>query len=144
MTAPAEELRAAAKKIRNIATKATPGPWVSLEHGDRIVRDPAVTWAEADDDPCGEGAPLEYVIDEPLEYNRDNGDHIALWHPGVAELVAAWLDDEADMLRTASGRRMSTEQITAAEHWHRHGLAVARAINGGDALAVAVVRAVRR
>ena len=81
---PSAELRAAAARIREVAGKATPGPWVSLGRGDRIVRDPEFT-----------PVALDYVVDEPLEANPANGDHIALFDPIVAELVAEWLENEA-------------------------------------------------
>lgn len=96
MPTPSATLRAAAQKIRDTADRATPGPWIDLDNGDRIVRDPEVTAAESDDDPCGAGAPLEYVVDEPLYANPANGAHIVLWDPVVAEAVAVWLDEEAD------------------------------------------------
>lgn len=119
---PAEELRAAAARIREVAGKATPGPWVNYNDGDRIIRDPDVTAAEDDSDPCGEGPPLEYVVDEPLSY-PENGDHIAMWDPNVALLVAEVFDKWArigeldpDLLYRVGGQET---------------LAVARAINGG-------------
>ena len=107
---PAEELRAAAARIREVADKATPGPWLNLDRGDRIVTEP---------DSAGE---FEYVVDEPLDSNPDNGEHIAMWHPSVALLVAEVFDKWAgigeldpDLLYRVGGQET---------------LAVARAING--------------
>lgn len=103
--APANELRQAAQHIRDLAGKATPGPWINLD-GDRIIRDPDATAAEDDSDPCGAGPPLEYVVDEPLYANPANGDHFVLWDPPVALLVADLLDDEATEMD-----RMAKESI---------------------------------
>lgn len=82
--APADELRQAARHIRDIAAKATPGPWLNLGDGDRIIRDPDATAREDDSDPCGEGPPLEYVVDELL--------------------VADLLDDEATEMESMAER----------------------------------------
>lgn len=102
MTSPAEELRRAAQHIRSVAGKATRGPWLNLDRGDRIIRHPDATAAEDRSDPCGAGPPLEYVVDEPLYANRDNGEHIALWDPPTALFVADLFAEEAeDMDRTA-------------------------------------------
>lgn len=81
---PADELRQAAALIRATAGKATPGPWVDLYDGDRIV--------------CADGkdGDFVYVVDEPLVSNPANGKHIALWHPGVAVIVADQLTRYAD------------------------------------------------
>lgn len=90
---PSEELRQAAARIREVAGKATPGPWVNYNNGDRIIRDPDI--GRDGTGPCGAGAPLEYVVDEPLSY-PENGDHLALWDPIAALAVADWLDDVGD------------------------------------------------
>lgn len=102
--APADELRQAARHIRDIAAKATPGPWLNLGDGDRIIRDPDATAREDDSDPCGEGPPLEYVVDEPLFANPANGDHFVLWDPPTVLLVADLLDDEATEMESMAER----------------------------------------
>jgi hypothetical protein len=81
---PAEVLREAAKRIREVAGKATPGRWLNLDRGDRIISEPDA------------GGDFEYVLDEPLEANRDNGEHIAMWQPSVALLVADELEQQAE------------------------------------------------
>lgn len=105
---PIGEIRQAAQHIRDIAAKATPGPWLNLD-GDRIIRDPDATAAEDDSDPCGAGPPLEYVVDEPLYANPANGDHIALWDPPAALLVADLLDKEADLGNTGPALLLARE-----------------------------------
>lgn len=77
-------LRRASKLMRERAHAATPGPWVSLDGGDRLIHDPG-----HDLDP-----PV-YVVDEPMS-NAANAEHIAAMHPGVALALAGWLDAEAD------------------------------------------------
>jgi hypothetical protein len=119
---PAQHLRKAAERIREAAGKATPGPWINYDDGDRIIRDPDVTAREDDSDPCGEGPPLEYVVDEPLSY-PENGDQIALWDPINAVLVAEWLEQSADVADTAEKYQMALPGSL------KHALALARAIN---------------
>lgn len=119
---PSDELRAAAARIRGIAGRATPGPWLNLDHGDRIIRDPDATAAEDDSDPCGEGPPLEYVIDEPLSY-PNNGDHIVLWDPLRADIVAELLEAIANLPKPS---HVDVVQISLL------GQVLARAINSAE------------
>lgn len=119
-TTPAAELRAAARRIRDVAGKATKGPWVSLGNGDRIVRDPDLT-----------PVALDYVVDEPLEANPGNGDHIALWDPIVAELVADLLDNVGKGLEYPSGRAPTPEEEQRSQGVYRREILLARAILGG-------------
>ncbi len=79
----AEELRAAAAQLRELAQAATPGPW------------------EYDPEPYGYGDDIYYDVD------GDNGGwaahaesqptaaYIAAMHPGVGLALAKWLEDEA-------------------------------------------------
>ena len=77
-----ETLRAAAEKLRELATAdgITPGPWLSMDHGDRLL------W----DGPGAEDLPPRYVVDEPMS-NGANAELIATLHPGVAVALADWL-----------------------------------------------------
>lgn len=106
-TSVADELRQAASRIRAVAGAATPGAWINLDRGDRIIADNG-----------GFGKP-EYVVDEPLEANPDNGEHIALWDPPTALLVAeifdrwAWMGSHyPDLLHRVGG----DETIALARH----------------------------
>ena len=119
---PAEELRQAAATIRQLAANATPGPWISDDQGDKIVRDPEATARDHTDDPCGEGPELEYVVDEPLYANPANGLHIALWDPIIAALVADLLEGTA---KTISGLLIPAYAYEAIADQ----LAIARAID---------------
>lgn len=107
MTA-ADEIREAVAHIRKVALAATPGPWLDLDKGDRIVHIPT------------EDRPHEYVVDEPLQANPANGAHIALWHPDVAELVANSLALVAERM---------TDRGFYPQPEFEAALAVARAIN---------------
>jgi hypothetical protein len=109
---PAEELRAAATKLRETAEKATPGPWGAPEHDSSVV-----AWRVG---PGGFDDDFDYVIDQTLDRAED-ADWIALAHPGLAEPLAEWLEMEAHM---AERRGLSAEGNTF------HALKVARAING--------------
>ncbi len=99
-THPAEELRAAAKTIRDTASKATPGPWTH-DFGAGSVLGPGTYIA---------------IGNKPA-----NLDHIAAWHPGTALLVADLLDHAADVIA-----QYPPEHHPAADPW----MPLARAING--------------
>jgi hypothetical protein len=75
----AEELRAAHAKItgRLADPELTQGPWLSLDHGDRLLRD-----QPGDED----NAPI-YVVNEPMT-NGANSHWIELMHPGVGRVIA--------------------------------------------------------
>ncbi len=107
MTTPADELRAAAEKLRKLAQAATPGPW------------------EYDPEPYGYGDDIYYDVD------GDNGGwaahaesqptaaYIAAMHPGVGLALAEWLEAEAAQAEFADG-------------WESpHSTTLARLINGG-------------
>lgn len=87
--APAQELREAARLMRERAQAATKGPWehpldceVTFGHQQQGNRHIA-TWI-ATTDAGDEDTPAE-----------ENAEYIASMHPGVALAVAGWLDDEA-------------------------------------------------
>lgn len=119
---PAEELRTAAAKIREVADGLPHGPWhvEPLGHGtshpgypQRITNAEAVLIAET----------FVGAHDPRMDCGPTLPQYMALWHPGVAELVAQVLDAAADAL---SGYVVVPR---AAEAW----LNLARAINGGGA-----------
>lgn len=105
MTA-ADELRAAAQKIRALATTAAPGPWEQTGIGD-------IGWYVSG--PC--------VETEDSEQGRADASYIAAMHPGVGLAVAAWLD---------SWVGIDFSEHAAMPGDLAHALAVARAINGGE------------
>lgn len=100
---PAQELRAAASKIRTVSTNAThSGPW---KYESFHVHTESGLIADA--------------------YERGDGAHIALWNPGVAELVADWLVSAAAIAEQGKDPSCVHRPIPSA------ALRVARAINGG-------------
>lgn len=96
-TTPAEELREAAKRLRERAQWATEGPWsVQEEHGRDIAgdgfSDVRVTG------PAGVVAVTYLTGVIETGPHEDNAAYIASMHPGVATAVAGWLDIEAGIL----------------------------------------------
>lgn len=77
-TTPAEELRAAAERLREVAKVATPGPWEG-EGGDD-ERPPSVWTAY-------EGSYVADNIPHP-----EDAEWIATLSPAIAEPLALWLD----------------------------------------------------
>lgn len=111
----ADLLRRAAAKIRETAQGASPGPWSKHEAGDGTVSvvGPDVHFlAEV-------GAAVFPSVQRDAE-------HIVLWSPDVAELVALVLEGTAGGLE----RRGVTARHTFAE---QSALALARRIIGEDA-----------
>ena len=110
-----EELRAAARTLRALLAdpQLTPGPWLSMDRGDRLL------WN-------GEGAEDQapvYVVDEPMS-NGANADYIAVMHPDVGHALArvfdAWArigELDPDLLNRVGGHET---------------LALARLINTGS------------
>jgi hypothetical protein len=92
--APDARLTAAATRLRTLLAnpELTAGPWLSLDHGDRLIRN-----QPGDED----RAPI-YVVNEPIS-NGANADYIAAVHPGVGTLVAQLLEERALVARHAPG-----------------------------------------
>lgn len=132
MTTPADELRTAARTLRQLLAnpQLTPGPWLSMDRGDRILWD-------------GEGAedrPPMYVVDEPMS-NGANAAYIAAMHPGAGAALAKLLEDCAELHEPNVCTKhegcdpfgcqwCNDEDAPCADL--RNALAVARAINGGE------------
>ena len=92
----ADLLRRAAAKIRKAAQAATPGPWWA---------NPIATEAEVEVY-SGTGTSEDIAVADGAY--RADAEHIALWSPLVAELVAQWLD--------AAARRDEQKPRPAAPH----------------------------
>ena len=124
----AEILRGAAALLRVRAGGATPGPWASLDEGDRLIASRAGVSAararphhlDTEDLPRGPVNSAEWVFDTPLDHPA-NAAWVAAVHPGLADPLARWLGLQADM-QDASGGGNSAETD--------HALAVARVILG--------------
>lgn len=127
----AAELRAAATTIRETAQSAVPGPWSMRDAwrpGDETVHVARIANATHDDVlTTRAGAD---IVGLPGTFA-----HIALWHPGVAELVAAFLDQIALLIDCPPVEYLDEFNIPAFPD-HRvinPALNLARAINGGAA-----------
>jgi hypothetical protein len=104
---PAAELRAAAERLRQAATAATPGPW-------------HVTVCGPNDDDAYVVSPSRPVViaEEPAGAGgQRDAAFIAAMHPGVALALAEWLE----------------QTVRALEYWRTaipdEALAVARSLN---------------
>ncbi len=106
---PAEELRAAAAKLREKAKAARPFPWRSAGTGDVVVDLPPSHPDYATSKDC---------VTVLADGNIDDAEWVALMHPGLAEPLAALLE------YLASQSERWPVNLTAA-------LGVARVINGG-------------
>lgn len=108
-----EELLAAARRLRETASAATPGPWEDCSDPDGGAWPRYVIGSPAPGSDRGEEVLRvhESIADQVV--TRDDTAWIALAHPGLAEPLAAWLEGVA-----TSGTATSA------------ALAVARAING--------------
>lgn len=124
---PAEELRTAAKTLREAIKNATPGPWqANDDFGVVALR---TTWPHGFDDA------YEWVIDDGVLENGGDAAWIGLIHPGLAEPLGAWLEAEADgwdAVETIKAE-MGPKGVKVSLPWstHEQALKVARAINGG-------------
>lgn len=115
---PTETLRAAAAKLREIADKATPGPW------SRYANLGYAVFSEAFDPDVPDGVG-DVTNGSPGEADAD---WIALMSPAVAEPLAAWLD----------GCAGEAAAMSHPGHWGicdepdsvQHAIAVARAVLG--------------
>jgi hypothetical protein len=80
-------LRAAAK-MRERAEAAYPTPW---------RQDDCHVWTGNDPDP--DEGPTVYVNGGVYRNQARTAEHIAAWHPGVAQVVALWLEWAAGQVR---------------------------------------------
>jgi hypothetical protein len=98
----AEELREAARLMRERAYGATSGPWSvvpDVDGGSRshVVSDFITTRYASKDPTVAVCASPQYGDTERAEWGQtDDAVHIASWGPEVADLVAVWLDAEAE------------------------------------------------
>lgn len=123
---PADELTAAAKKLRALLTALPTDqwngrPWHAEECSDTDDMSPCpciVAQGEYRDFDQPQDPPIQYVADAE---NPEFAAYIAAMHPGVGEKIVRWLEREAfRALRNGSNSET------------HHALAVARAINGGE------------
>lgn len=131
--APAEELRVAAKTMRDRAQAATEGPWAWEATGDKdsswavgLVRDEDERMLTGEIG-HGEGIIIDGVC-ESIDGRLGDGEHIASWSPPVALAVADWLEKRgADYDEMTTGLPPALVAATARTD---HALKVARAYLG--------------
>ena len=115
-TTPADELRAAADKLRTLAAAVPPQPWT-----DDGIGDYGFTVAMGQFGLNSNGFVLDTRDDS--EQGRSLAAYIAVMHPGVGAALAELLDTAAEYL--------ADDAIAHPTHLVR-ALAVARKINGGQ------------
>ncbi|MFC5802766.1 hypothetical protein [Streptomyces formicae] len=123
MTTPAEELRAAAEKLRRLAGQADDGPWQTTWRGQEYHLDgyrdgelhPVSEWTYA----IATGEPQ--ATEQRADCDTANADFIAAMHPGAGQALAELLAFEAGLLRISGAEMRQRSQ---------HLLALARLING--------------
>ncbi|MGW4973187.1 hypothetical protein ACWEP3_25145 [Streptomyces albidoflavus] len=121
MTA-AEELRAAADRLRELADAAHGSPWAAVKVPQH--RQNLAAWMVESDRPDDDGN--TGVAD--CYWGAADAQYIAAMHPGVGNALAAWLEAEAAQPLTAQhGPRCTPDCTTTA------ALAVARQILGSTA-----------
>ncbi|MFF7183282.1 hypothetical protein [Streptomyces sp. NPDC008121] len=134
---PADQLRAAAEKLRAAAATATEGAWAiwrDLDHQGYItVGDAAGVIMPPALQSSGECNPVAHV------YIEEDAEHIALLHPGVGLALADWLDRAAAeydaTVRGAAGVWSEPGDERERDAWvgqqtNQHALVVARQLLG--------------
>lgn len=129
---PAEELRAAAARIREVADAASDGGWMAYEEHHGVYRGQMTVIRSAT-------MPHRRIVNVDQTYpNRDerepNVAHMVLWQPTVALLVASILDDQAEEWEE---HPETMQRFVAAPNGDDPSTAspvylLARAINGGQ------------
>ena len=119
-------LREASQRIREVSTAATPGPWFIEEvgdFGDKSASLPIGRWRGMRDN---------------VGFGEDfaTAEHVALWDPEVALVVAAWIDKAAADL-WAHGPLCCDDGCTSCDDsmWAPHvrqALRLARKITGTE------------
>lgn len=120
MTSPADELRAAAEKLRDAAELAGGQTWVADHYPEGTIVRPATSTRSlfrlAADGTRAAGTPN---VAAPI------GEYIAAMHPGVGIALADWLEFTATVLD--ANTHPGWQETVASQP-----LAVVRAINGGQ------------
>lgn len=84
-SAPAEELRAAATRLRVLADRATPGPWAadhSVPYGHRVGGSDEADW-------------VAWTGEHGESGSEADAAYIAAMHPVIALALANWLNETA-------------------------------------------------
>lgn len=130
-TSPADELRAAADKIRKLAESATPGPWRSHDtHLGQYGHTATVLSGERNATELRAWLPT--MSQEPWDETRNvwaDAAFIAAMHPGVGTALATWLDETATEVFAAEGTEYALHPNGGVFTSWEAALAVARQIN---------------
>jgi len=134
--APVTELRAATAKLRALAAGLPTEhwgdrPWHTEECSDTDGTSPCpciVAQGEYQEFDQPQIPPVQYVADAETPAHAA---YIAAMHPGVAILLAKWLDLEADVIAARTAEDGSGEH--AVDLAGDHALALARLIHGEEA-----------
>ncbi|WP_405184225.1 hypothetical protein [Streptomyces albidoflavus] len=123
---PSDTLRAAAERLRELATDATPGPWRNRDtHLGQYGY--TATVLSGDGNTTQLRAWLPTMSQEPWDETRNawaDSAYIAAMHPGVGNALAAWLE-------SWTGIEVAEDGPLAEDL--RHALTVARQILGSTA-----------
>lgn len=120
---PADELRAAAKVLRETASNATPGPWADCSTAYDGAWPVMVIGQPGPDDDRGQDVlVVPHTVDEDIVVLEDVA-WIVLANPALAKPLAVLLEDLADFVG-------EFDKEPPAGHLIGKALAVARAING--------------
>ncbi|MFF1604192.1 hypothetical protein ACFVYV_43405 [Streptomyces mirabilis] len=125
MTTPADELRAAAEKLRQLVTFLgdNRGPWyvTTGESGyPQSISNKGVPYCVAD---CHESPNIPVFTIAP---------YIATMHPGVGKALADWLTETHTEVTAAEGTEYALHPNGGVFTSWEAALAVARAINGSE------------
>jgi hypothetical protein len=136
---PAETLTAAAKRLREAATEATPGPWFNHDtHLSQGGHTATVLTSREDMNEIGLVAWLPTWSHEPWNTKHNawaNSAYVAQVHPGVGLALADWLDEAARRQRATEAAAARTwansDDVEARDRWiaaqtEHQALAVAR------------------
>lgn len=135
MTSPADELRTAAEKLRELTTAATPGPW--RQHDTHLgPYGHTATVLSGERNTTELRAWLPTMSQESWDETRNvwaDASYIALMHPGVGAALADWLDSTAATIDAVT--RKHEEAASETAHWVAPALAVVRQINASGGAA---------
>lgn len=95
MTSPVQELRAAATRLRSLATAATPGPWTAQELPPTNNHPHPAHWVNADYTDHDDTRTLETIADCP--WRQADANYIAAMGPNVGAATVELLDAAAGM-----------------------------------------------
>lgn len=137
-TSPADELRAAANRLRGLAAAATPGTWRAEKLPPNEHNRHAAHWVKTKyTDTGSDTSTSEVVADCP--WRQADADYIAAMHPAVGSALADWLEAAAlahdAAVKAAAGVWPDAHEAAERDAWiagqtDQPALAVARKILG--------------